>query len=158
MTDNPTTDEATPEDHGPAPAEDPATDPTTDPATEDQLDEQTPGPAADDTDPETFPAKVVKDLRKENARYRERAGLADGYARRLHTALVAATGKLADPTDLDFDEAHLDDDAALSKAVDELVARKPHLKARRVGGDVGQGTRGAGGGKVDLIGLMRGGL
>lgn len=111
-----------------------------------------------DTEPETFPAKVVKDLRRENARYRERAGKADDLAQRLHTALVAQTGKLADPTDLEFDETHLEDPDALAAAVDELLARKPHLRARRVAGDVGQGNRGKPGGGVDLLEAMRGTL
>lgn len=110
------------------------------------------------TEPETFPAKVVKDLRKENARYRERAQQADTLAQRLHVALVAQTGKLADPTDLEFDEAHLEDPEKLAAAVDELLARKPHLRARRVAGDVGQGNRGKGSGTVDLVEAMRGTL
>lgn len=110
------------------------------------------------TEPETFPAKVVKDLRKENARYRERAQKADQLAQRLHVALVAQTGKLADPTDLEFDEAHLEDPDALAAAVDDLLTRKPHLRARRVAGDVGQGNRGKTGGGPDLLEAMRGTL
>ncbi len=63
-----------------------------------------PDPDADDDsqddageqDPETFPREYVKKLRKESAGYRERAQQADTYAQRLHTALVAATGRLAD--------------------------------------------------------------
>lgn len=109
-------------------------------------------------EPEVFPAKVVRDLRKENARYRERAQKADQLAQRLHTALVAGTGKLADPTDLEFDEAHLEDPDALAAAVDDLLARKPHLRARRVAGDVGQGNRGKTGNGPDLLEAMRGTL
>lgn len=109
-----------------------------------------------ETEPETFPAKVVKDLRKENARYRERASKADDLAQRLHVALVSQTGKLADPTDLEFDEVHLADPDALAAAVDELLTRKPHLKARRIAGDVGQGKRGNTAGEVDLLGSLRG--
>ncbi|WP_371517474.1 hypothetical protein [Dietzia sp. 111N12-1] len=112
----------------------------------------------EETEPETFPAKVVKDLRKENARYRERAQKADQLAQRLHTALVGQTGKLADPTDLEFDEAHLEDPDALAAAVDDLLTRKPHLRARRVAGDVGQGNRGKTGGGPDLLEAMRGTL
>lgn len=116
------------------------------------------GGSTEETEPETFPAKVVKDLRKENARYRERAGKADQLAQRLHTALVAGTGKLADPTDLEFDEAHLEDPDALATAVDDLLTRKPHLRARRVAGDVGQGNRGKTGSGPDLLEAMRGTL
>lgn len=117
-----------------------------------------PDATPEETEPETFPAKVVKDLRKENARYRERAQKADDLAQRLHVALVAQTGKLADPTDLEFSEDHLEDPDALAAAVDDLLTRKPHLRARRVAGDVGQGTRGKSGGGVDLLEAMRGTL
>lgn len=106
-------------------------------------------------DPETFPREYVQDLRSENARYREKAKTADTLARRLHVALVAATGRLADPDDLPFDESHLDDPDALTAAIEELLERKPHLKSRRVVGDVGQGAGGPSA-DVDLAGLLRG--
>lgn len=109
-------------------------------------------------EPETFPAKVVKDLRKENARYRERAQQSDQLAQRLHVALVDQLGKLADPTDLEYAEEHLEDPQALAAAVDDLLERKPHLRARRVGGDIGQGSRGKTSGGVDLLEAMRGTL
>ncbi len=111
------------------------------------------GPDGPD-EPETFPRKVVEDLRRENAKYRDRAKRADDLGERLHTALVAATGRLADPTDLAFDEAHLDDEDALAAAVDELLSRKPHLASRRPSGDVGQGASGSGD-NVDLAGILR---
>lgn len=110
---------------------------------------------AEDTEPDTFPREYVEDLRKENADYRTRAKAADGLAQRLHTELVRATGKLADPTDMPFDAEHLDDPEKLSASIDQLIAAKPHLKARRIVGVVGQGESGASGG-VDLLGLMRG--
>lgn len=103
----------------------------------------------------TFPREYVEKLRKENAGYRERAGQADALAARLHTTLVTATGRLADPTDLPFDAAHLDDPEALTEAIDALLARKPHLASRRVGGDIGQGAGGPATAGVDLAGLLR---
>lgn len=106
-------------------------------------------------EPKVFDEAYVKGLRDEAAKYRTKAKGADALAARLHTALVAAHGKLADPSDLPFDPAHLDDEAALAAAVDELLARKPHLAARRVSGDVGQGARN-GAGTVDLLGMLRG--
>lgn len=52
-------------------------------------------------DAETFPASVVRDLRKESAGYRERAkgaeARADELARKLHLELVRGTARLADP-------------------------------------------------------------
>lgn len=107
-------------------------------------------------EPETFPRDYVEKLRKENARYRERAQQSDALAARLHTALVTATGRLADPTDLPFDEAHLDDEEALTTAIDDLVSRKPHLASRKPSGDVGQGVGGTVK-NVDLAEILRAG-
>jgi hypothetical protein len=96
----------------------------------------------------------VQQLRKESAGYRERAQQADALAQRLHAALVAATGRLADPSDLPFAAQHLDDADALTAAIDELLQAKPHLKSRRVVGDVGQGAGGKAAG-VDLAAMLR---
>lgn len=113
-----------------------------------------PDDATTDTDPETFPRSVVEELRRENAEQRVKAKHADDLARRLHLALTTATGRLADPTDLPFDEVHVDDPAALTVALDELLGRKPHLASRRPSGDVGQGATGQTD-SVDLAGILR---
>lgn len=105
-------------------------------------------------EPDTFPRDYVEKLRKENAGYRDKAKKAETYARELFSARVAATGRLADPDDLTFDEALLDDHDALTAAVEELVARKPHLASRKPRGDVGQGLSGSSA-TVDLAGLLR---
>lgn len=118
-------------------------------------------PQADETEqateeePETFPREYVAKLRDEAAKHRTRAQRADDLASRLHAAMVAATGRLADPSDLAFDEAHIDDADALNAAIDDLLARKPHLGSRKPSGDVGQGAT-ASGEAVDLAGLLRG--
>lgn len=109
-----------------------------------------------DDDNDTFPREVVEKLRQENGRYRQRAQQADLLAQRLHTELVRATGRLADPTDLPFDAAHLDDADSMAGALDALLEAKPHLAARRVGGDVGQGNRGAAAGSFSLLGALKG--
>lgn len=106
-------------------------------------------------EPETFTREYVQQLRDEAAGYRTRAKDRDDLAKRLHAAVVAATGRLADPTDLVFDEEHLADEAKLAAAIDELVQRKPHLASRRPRGDVGQGATGDGE-PVDLAGILRG--
>ena len=67
---------------------------------------------------------------------------------------MTATGRLADPDDLAFDEGHLEDPEALSAAIDDLLARKPHLASRRPSGDVGQGATQTGE-TVDLAGMLR---
>lgn len=117
-------------------------------------DETTTDDQTTETEPETFPREYVQQLRDESARYRTRAGRADDLGQRLHTALVAATGRLADPSDLAYAEAHLDDADALTAAVDDLLTRKPHLASRRPSGDVGQGATSEGT-SVDLAGLLR---
>lgn len=108
-----------------------------------------------DSNADTFSRAYVEKLRKESAGYRERAQRADDLAARLHTALVAATGRMADPTDLAFDAAHLDDADALTGAIDELLTRKPHLASRRPFGDVGQGNRGGTAEPVNLADMLR---
>lgn len=120
---------------------------TTEPETEETTEEE--------PEPETFPRAYVEELREENAKYRQRAGKADDLAQRLHTALTAATGRLADPSDLPFEDAHLDDAEALTTALDELLVRKPHLANRKPRGDVGQGATSTGSAAVDLGGLLR---
>ncbi len=92
-----------------------------------------------ESDPETFPLAYVEQLRQENGKYRQRAQQADTYAERLHTELVRATGRLADPTDLPYIEDHLVDADKMADAITELLNRKPHLAARRASGDIGQG-------------------
>ncbi|GCA97172.1 hypothetical protein [Mycolicibacterium sp. NCC-Tsukiji] len=106
-------------------------------------------------DAETFPRNYVEKLRQENGRYRQRASEADSLANRLHTELVRATGKLADPTDLPFNADHLADAGTMSAAIDALLEAKPHLAARRITGDIGQGAQGNTG-TVSLIDILRG--
>lgn len=136
-----------------------------------QQEGQGPAPTADDSpngdqdtehdESDTFPRAYVEKLRRENASYRERAKRVDELVAhgndlqaRLHTELVRATGRLADPDDLPFDEAHLDDSDALAADIDALLADKPHLASRRPKGDVGQGaTRSKT--PVDLAAMLR---
>jgi hypothetical protein len=111
---------------------------------------------AEDTDTaDMFPREVVERLRQENGKYRQRAQQTEGYAQRLHTELVKSTGRLADPTDLEFAEEHLDDPDALAAAVDDLLARKPHLASRKPVGDIGQGHRGASAEPFSLLDMLK---
>jgi len=106
-------------------------------------------------DAEVFPRAYVEELRRENHQYRQRAQQADELAQRLHTELVRATGRLADPTDLPFDADHLTDTEKLFTAVDNLLASKPHLATRKPAGDIGQGPIQSAAG-VDLAAILRG--
>lgn len=111
--------------------------------------------------PETFSREYVENLRAEAAEQRVKGKRADALAARLATAHAAATGRLADASDLAFDEALLDDDglvdpAKVEAAVEALLAAKPHLASRTPRGDVGQGARPESD-EVSLAGLLRAG-
>lgn len=110
----------------------------------------------EETEEETFPRSYVEKLREEAAKHRTRAARADELAAALWSARVAATGRLADPTDLAMPEGvdPLDADA-VTEAVDELLARKPHLASRTPRGEVGSGATGGDSGAVDIAGLLR---
>lgn len=90
-------------------------------------------------EPKTFSADYVTGLRNEAKGHREKA---QTLATRLHSELVRQTGRLADPTELPFDAAHLEDPDALNTAIDELLTRKPHYAARTPrGNQIGQGVK-----------------
>lgn len=76
---------------------------------------------------------VAGDLKAEN----------EALAAQLQNALVRLDGRLADPADLPFNRAFIDDPEALDQAIADLVRRKPGLKARQVAGNIGQGKRGS---------------
>ncbi|MFD6198385.1 hypothetical protein ACFWE3_16960 [Mycobacteriaceae bacterium NPDC060252] len=92
-------------------------------------------------EPDTFDREYVEKLRKENADHRTRS---DEVSRRLHTELVRADGRLADPADLPYDRAHVDNPEALTLAIDALLESKPHFASRVPAGRVGQGEKDAG--------------
>ena len=103
---------------------------------------------------ETFPREYVEKLRKEAAEARLKAKKADDYARALFAARVAATGRLADPSDLPFDPELVDDTDALKAAIDELLQAHPHYASRTPQGDIGQGATTTSD-TVDLAGILR---
>lgn len=112
---------------------------------------------AQDEQADTFPREYVEKLRKEAGDARTRAKRADELAAALWAAQVAATGQLADPSDLPMPEGAdpLDPEAA-STAVAELLAVKPHLAARVPRGFVGQGQTPTPPAPRSLGGLLRG--
>ena len=108
---------------------------------------------------ESFPASYVRELRTESAGYRTRAQHADALAHRLVTEIARSTGRMADPSDLPYDGSLLGEDGfpdpeRVATAVDDLIARKPHLADRRPRGSVDQGVRN-GAEDVDLAGILR---
>lgn len=96
--------------------------------------------APDDGD--TFDREYVTRLRGEASTHRRNAReageRADALAARVWALRVAATGRLADPADLEAGDPDMSDDD-LEAAVDELLTRKPHLAARRATGTFGLG-------------------
>ncbi|MDN5550870.1 MAG: hypothetical protein L0G54_09165 [Brevibacterium sp.] len=107
-----------------------------------------------DDEPDTFSREYVQKLRDESARYRQRAGRADELAHSLHKLLVEQTGRLADPSDLNFDEAHLEDPESLTASIDDLLSTKPHLATRIARGDIEQGATPSDP-EFSLTGIMR---
>lgn len=115
-----------------------------------------------------MPGASEDDLRAEVRRLRDEAGeqrvkgrRADTLAQRLVTAYAAETRLLADPSDLPYDAALLDDEGLVDEekvraAVDDLIAAKPHLASRTPRGDVEQGARDDSV-DVSLAGLLRAG-
>jgi hypothetical protein len=99
-------------------------------------------------EPKTYDADYVNGLKQESIDHRHKATT---LATRLHTELVRQTGRLADPTELGFDAAHLEDPEALTAAIDELLTRKPHYATRTPHGNVGQGAKDQGAQPLNLV-------
>jgi hypothetical protein len=109
---------------------------------------EVPEEATQADDAETFTREYVSGIRKEAADHRAKAKT---LSTRLHTELVRSTGRLADPNDLPFDPAHIEDLDALNAAIDELLAQKPHFAARTPQGRVGQGVKDQGAQPLNLV-------
>jgi hypothetical protein len=109
--------------------------------------------AAVDEEQQTYPAKIVKDLRKENANFRERL---QQLSRALFAERVKATGKVENPGEIPYNADILDDADAINQAVDAAIAERPYIKARKVTGDVGQGQRSKTAAPQDFSMLLRG--
>lgn len=118
-----------------------------------KADVESPAPADNSEDADTFSREYVQGLRQESAGYRTQ--LRDTQEK-LHRMMVEQTGQLADPADLPFDSGHLDNPDALLAAIAALLADRPHLKARRFDpAGAAQGPRQTGGGQVNLADIMR---
>lgn len=114
-------------------------------------------PEGAETEQDTFPRSYVERLRQEAAEARVKAKKADDLAREVFTLRVAATGRLADPNDLPYDDAAFEDPAKLDAAIDELLQAHPHYAARTPRGDIGQGASKSDIGSVDLAAILRAG-
>lgn len=112
-----------------------------------------------DSDETDGGAPDVARARRQAARYRTRLRETETERDELRGALwrerVAALGLLADPDDLPVDPELLDDPEGIRAAADELLARKPHLRSRRIRERAGQGE-GTGSAAVSLSALLAG--
>lgn len=145
------------------PAADQEVEPQSQPGEEPQDSEQQPTSEqeskSNDDDADTFPRAYVERLRSEAADYRTTArqreedlGALKGEVWALR---VAASGRLADPTDLPLPDDTDTDADTVEAAITELLERKPHLAARRASGDIGQHERRSDtGGDVNLAELL----
>jgi hypothetical protein len=101
---------------------------------------------ADTTEqPESFPLAYVQRLREENRAARLKVQRTQQLAERLTHAMAETTGRLIDPSDLQFSDDLLDENGMPDKdkvlsSIEDLLARKPHLARINVRGDVGQGN------------------
>lgn len=100
-------------------------------------------------------AEYVKKLREEAAAQHLNPKRADDDTRKVFQLRVAATGRLADPTDLAFDEALLEDSEALTGAIDDLLAAEPITASAASVGSVGQGAVGDASHNADRAGTLR---
>lgn len=145
----------------PSPSTEPSTETApSEPTSEQQAPPEQPAEVMPDATPDDLRAEVRR-LRDEAGEHRVKGRRADALATRLVEAYAAATGLLADPSDLRFDPALLDDDglpdpAKVRAAVDGLLASKPHLASRTPRGDVDQGARDDAA-DISLTGLLRAG-
>lgn len=113
----------------------------------------------DDDGDEPISLEAARKLRSEAKTLRDRAktaeAKADELAQRLHTALVEQDGRLHDPRDLPYRPENVDDPDTLTAAIDALLEDRPHMRARKTAGDVGQGVRGEPATPVDFSALFR---
>lgn len=100
--------------------------------------------AEGDTEPKVYDEDYVGKLRSEAAKHRVAAAKHDETKARLHTELVRANGRLADPADLPFNEDHLTDPDKLTADIDALLQSKPHYASRipQPGTSIAQGIKG----------------
>lgn len=93
-------------------------------------------------DGDTFPRSYVEKLRDESHGYRTERNAAVERVAALTAAVwdqqLTLDGRLADNTDIAMPEDFDGDPESVTAAVTELLESKPHLAARRAGGDIGQ--------------------
>jgi hypothetical protein len=109
-----------------------ATDETATEATTPETPEATP---EGDTEPTTFTADYVKELREEAAAHRIKAKRTDAANERMVRTIAEMDGRLFDAEDLTMSDDMLDEDGIaqperVREAISTLIESKPHLAKR----------------------------
>lgn len=109
--------------------------------------ETTPVAASEATsEPDTYSAEYVRELRAENAERRMKAKRVDDANTRLARAYAQQDGRLIESSELTYGEHLLDDDglvdpAKVTAAIDALLQAKPYLASQRPLQPIAQGVR-----------------
>lgn len=99
-------------------------------------------------------AKVRREARILRDRTKAAEARADELGRALFTALVAATGRVENPTEIAYEAGLLADPDAIHAAIDAEIERRPYIRSRKIAGDVGQGRNANPTGPQDFSGLF----
>lgn len=123
---------------------------------EQQHDEQS---GNDDELRQTFDRDYVEQLRSKSAGYRLRAKEAESdranLQRQLFQERLQRLDLVVDVDAVPYDAELLDDEAALVAHVESLLADKPYLRKRQLGGDIGQHSAGDNPQGVSLLSMMK---
>lgn len=111
-------------------------------------------------EPSTFTAEYVKELRDEAASHRVKAKKVDDANARLTASYATSSGRLVDPSALEFTDALLGDDglvdpAKVTAAIDALVTSKPYLARRTPTVPITQGVQADAINEPGLFALVR---
>lgn len=98
------------------------------------------------SEPETYSADYVRELRAESAERRIKAKRVDEANARLARAYAQQDGRLVEPGELGYGDHLLDDDGLVdltkvTAAIDELLQSKPYLATQRPLQPIAQGVR-----------------
>lgn len=117
------------------------------PEATEQAAETTPvAPSEATSEPDTYSADYVRELRAENAERRLKAKRVDDANSRLARAYAQQDGRLIESSELAYGEHLLDDDglvdpAKVTAAIDALLQAKPYLASQRPLQPIAQGVR-----------------
>lgn len=115
-------------------------------ATEQPAEATPDAPSEATSEPDTYSADYVRELRAESAERRVKAKRVDEANARLARAYAVQDGRLIESGELAYGEHLLDDDGLVdpvkvTAAIDELLQAKPYLASQRPAQPIAQGVR-----------------